>query len=190
MALLALVLSAVATVLAGVACWHVRQQAFEARYTARAARAAVELQHDLIDRMARAAEAKHVIWDLEPLGEATYLLRNEGTDTAYDVRVDVGDIACRGPVHVGEFPPGHVERYQLFRPLGTVSDAVTVTWNQSSSLTDEPRTHQLPVLHRPGEAIPEPRATGERGTEPNDTTSRRSKTSESSPGHRTVAEFS
>ncbi|MBA0126467.1 hypothetical protein H0B56_13030 [Haloechinothrix sp. YIM 98757] len=144
----ALILSGIAVTLSATAVWYVRDQVRATQLTARAARAAVELQHEIERRTARAAEAAYVLWDLEPVGEDTYLLRNEGSDPAYDVRIDVGDMACRGPVHIMEFPPGHVERYQLFRPLGTVTAALTVTWNQASDLTDEPRTHHLPVLDR------------------------------------------
>ena len=58
------------------------------------------------------------------------MLQNVGTDTAYGVHVDVGDLLVDAPAtDFDEFPSGHSEEYLFLFHLGTESTHIAVTWH-------------------------------------------------------------
>jgi hypothetical protein len=106
----------------------------------RAADAAAEMTD--IERARRteevaAAERDRVWFILEPVGGPRYLLRNDGTASAFGVHVEAGDLAYKGHVaDIEEFSAGDCREYFLERSVATGPDAhVLVTWHRHRSDT-------------------------------------------------------
>lgn len=82
---------------------------------------------------------------LDHISRHRYVLRNEGTLTAYDVRVETGELSVHeGSPTLGYFPPGHTKAYLLIQPLQGRQNEITVRWRQRRGSLDEEVT-RLPL---------------------------------------------
>ncbi|WP_129711094.1 hypothetical protein [Haloactinopolyspora alba] len=86
------------------------------------------------------------VFGLEHVSHHRYVLRNDGNDTAYGVRVDVRNLVRHeGSIIVDRFPPGHAERYMLIQPLELRVSEITVSWHDRPDHLDAPRSVRLPL---------------------------------------------
>ncbi|MGY1804225.1 hypothetical protein ACI78T_13195 [Blastococcus sp. SYSU D00922] len=109
---------------------------------------------DATERMAVALERREIqderhaptpgaAWRLEHFQGDAYLLTNAGRATAYEVRVEVGDLITRdlpNGVHVG---PDEALKFIAARTMATRDDTVTVSW------TDRPDGGERSSWSRP-----------------------------------------
>ena len=152
MTIASFVISCLAAVAAVIAVWYGRGQkraadraAAEARRSADAAAEVTE-----IERARRADEVadtdrRRVRFELIPEGGHAYLLRNVGTDTAYDVRVETGGMGAVGEVEdFDEFEAGSKHRYFLARTSDPgQAEHVVVTWQHRQDLSDARQSTKL-----------------------------------------------
>ena len=136
------VVSIVSVLLAMGAVWYARRATAEVGRSARLAR-------NLAGR-----ESADVHFRLDHISRHRYVLRNDGTGTAFGVLVDVGEIVLHeGSVRFNEFRPGHAERYMLIQPLEIRVHEVVVMWHDRPDGLDAPRIARLPL--RAGTSRPE-----------------------------------
>jgi hypothetical protein len=117
----------------------------EARRAADAAAEMAEIERARRAEEVTAAERDHVRFILEPVGGPRYLLRNDGTASAFGVHVETGDLAYEGHVaDIEEFPAGDCREYFLERSVATGPDAhVLVTWYRHRDRSDMRRSQKL-----------------------------------------------
>ena len=78
------------------------------------------------------------------MGGISYRLVNDGTDTAYGVQVDTGELGIgEQDTAYDELHPGQAEVFFLSPDLATTSRHVTVTWHERPDLSDEKRAARL-----------------------------------------------
>lgn len=96
----------------------------------------------------------------EQLSPHRYALRNDGNGTAYDVRLDTGELSVHeGSLTVDKFPPRHAEEYLLIQPLQNQVSQVDVTWYTSRDALAEAHVTPLPLGPRPVEIDHDPGST-------------------------------
>ena len=115
---------------AGGAVWYARGAKITA---ADAAEEAVGYQRSEV-------EPGRVVLRLRHIGGISYGLVNDGTDTAYGVHVDTGELGV-GEQHTDydELHSGQDVGFLLSPDLATTSRHVTVTWHERPDLSDEKR---------------------------------------------------
>jgi hypothetical protein len=145
------VISCAAVLVALGALWYARGQKLAAEQSAleakRSADAAAELAK--IEQERRADEVDQanrlrVRFNLVHHNKSAYLLRNDGTDSAYRVHVDSQDIIARGDFDFAEFTAGETHKFILARTMGS-ADHITVTWHDEPDHSDSPRSVKLYV---------------------------------------------
>jgi len=143
----AFVVSILALLVSCGAVWYARGQQLAAERAARASEVTAELQKQSERRAVEAAERNLVVWTLEPVGRSRHVLHNQGTQSAYGVHVDRGDLVVEGggTADFDEFPSGHRESYVLAGG-NTPTNSIMVIWHQERDHSDEPRSQQLIVL--------------------------------------------
>lgn len=139
----AFVVSCLAVVCAAGAVWYARGQKHAADRAATAAEKAASTAIAAEERQQRAEERSRVLWSLTNVNKSKYVLAHEGTDPAYGVHVDAGELLTRGPTEFDRFPPGHSESYLLSRAFGMSTDRIIVTWHHSQDLSDDQRRQEL-----------------------------------------------
>lgn len=131
MEILAIIGSILAVAISALSVWYTRKHwraADELVKIERARRADEEV----------AADRLLVDFKLVARGKDAHRLINDGTGTAYGVRVQL-EGPNRGPEEIAEFPPGHQEQYLVFHKRRPT----TVTWHQQPDLSDQARTITL-----------------------------------------------
>lgn len=136
------VISCVAALFAASAVWYARGQKLAAEKSAleakRSADAAAEMARIEQERRAEEvtqAEKLRVQFNLVHHNKSAYLLRNDGTDSAYGVHVDAQGIVARGETDFEQFAAGDAHKYILARSMGS-PDHITVTWHHRSDRSD------------------------------------------------------
>jgi hypothetical protein len=147
-ALVIALLSAAGTVWAA---WYARAQkviakeaAGDAKRSADAAAEVAKIERDRRSEEVAAADASRVDFELVRRGGDSWLLRNKGTESAFGVHVDPGNLRSRGEMDFDEFPAREARRYLFVRTLGSdQTDHVLVTWHHLPDLSDPPRQQKL-----------------------------------------------
>lgn len=156
MVIAAFVVACLAAVAAAVSAWYGRGQkraadlaAAEARRAADAAAETVRIEQARRADEVADAERRRVRFELEPIGgprSSLHLLRHAGTDTAYGVHVDIGDL--EGPEQVtdfDEFKADEERRLYLPRTMGTTTERIEVAWHQNADRSDPQRSVRLVI---------------------------------------------
>lgn len=157
MEIAAFVVSCVAVLIAAGALWYARGQKEAADRSAKAAEgsevsaaksAEAAAETAAIERARRAdeladADRSRVRWSLVHVGREEWVLTNEGTDSAYGVRVSAGPVSIDGSVELDEFPSDHAEPYMVLRDMDAYTDRIEVTWHQRADLSDEQQRREL-----------------------------------------------
>jgi hypothetical protein len=145
------VISIIAAVFAGGAVWYARGQKAAADRSARAseqsAQAAIQsadAAHETVGYQRADVERSRVVFVLEYVGSAAHLLSNTGTDPAYGVHVDTGDLGIGGEVtDYDVFGPGQTEEVLLSPSLASTTTHVEVSWHQQPDRSNQRRTVRL-----------------------------------------------
>lgn len=142
----ALVLSLIAIGISALAARYARRQALASEDSARESTRSADAAQEVVSYQRDEVEHSRVDFVLEPSGGEAHTLSHRGTDIAYGVNVDAGDLRIDGEVYdFEEFPPGHSERIYLSPSRATVTSHVTVSWHQVPELSDERRTARFYV---------------------------------------------
>jgi hypothetical protein len=142
----AFVLSLIAIGISAVAAGYARRQALASEDSAREGTRSADAAQEVTSYQRDDVERSRIVFVLEPSGGDTHMLSHKGTDIAYDVHVDAGDLRVDGEVYdFKEFSPGQAERIYLSPSLASVTSHVTVSWHQVPDLSDEKRTTRLYV---------------------------------------------
>lgn len=151
MTIASFVISCVAVLVAVGALWYARGQklaaensALEAKRSADAAAALVEIESERRTEEVDEANRLRVQFNLVHHNKSAYLLRNDGTDSAYGVHVDSPDLIARGDFDFAEFTAGEAHKFILGRSMGS-ADHITVTWHHEPDRSDSPRSVKLYV---------------------------------------------
>ncbi|CAM3385628.1 hypothetical protein KIPE111705_05800 [Kibdelosporangium persicum] len=149
MTIASFVISCLAFVVAGIAAWYARRQAHaaeqsadEAKRSADAAAAMASIEEERRADEVAEAERHRVRFKLEHQNAQAYLLRNAGTDCAYAVHVETGEMPARGEVDFAEFPAGDAHKYVFMKSWGG-PDHIVVTWHMQADRSDAQRSVKL-----------------------------------------------
>jgi hypothetical protein len=147
MTVAAFVVSILAVLVAGGALWYVRGQKIVADRAADIADAALKLGQAAERRAKEAEDRTRVAWALEHISGMQYVLHNHGTESAYDVHVELGDFQLRGggEEDFTEFPADHAESYHFGRGIDSTQTSVSVTWRLQGDPSSERRQQRLVV---------------------------------------------
>lgn len=156
MVIAAFVVACLAVVAAAVSAWYGRGQkraadlaAAEARRAADAAAETVRIEQARRADEVADAERRRVRFALTPVDErnsSQYILRNSGTDTAYAVHVDTGDLGIDDQAtDFDEFKAEEEHPLYLIKTYGTRTERVEIIWHQSPDRSDERRSVSLLV---------------------------------------------
>jgi hypothetical protein len=146
MEITSLVVSVLALVFAGGAVWYARGQKLAASASAREAKRSADAAVEAVGYQRREVERSRVVFVLEPSGGAAHLLTHQGTDDAYAVDVEVGDMYVDGEVYDFEvFRAGQTEPIYLSPGMAPGMRHVMVSWHQLPDLSDERSTTYLYV---------------------------------------------
>ena len=125
---------------------YARRQALASEDSARESTRSADAAQEVVSYQRDEVEHSRVDFVLESSGGEAHTLSHRGTDIAYGVNVDAGDLRIDGEVYdFEEFPPGHSERIYLSPSRATVTSHVTVSWHQVPELSDERRTARFYV---------------------------------------------
>jgi hypothetical protein len=142
----AFVLSLIAIGISAVAAGYARRQALSSEDSAREITRSADAAQEVASYQRDDVEHSRVDFVLAHFGDAAHMLSHLGTDIAYGVNVDAGDLRVDGEMYDFKvFPPGHAEPIYLSRSMATVTSHVTVSWHQVPDLSDEKRTRYLYV---------------------------------------------
>lgn len=143
----AFVLSLIAIGISALAAGYARRQALASEDSARESTRSADAAQEVASYQRDEVERNRVDFVLEPSGGDTHMLSQQGTDIAYGVNVDAGDLRVEDEVYDFEvFPPGQAERIYLSPSMATVTSHVTISWHQVPDLSDERRTARLYVI--------------------------------------------
>lgn len=143
----ALAVSVLALLVAAASAWFTLGQkratedaVAEARRSADAAQEAVSYDRDQV-------EHNRIKFVLYHVNKSRYAIRNEGTDTAYRVRFDLGGAGVQGSgeTEFETFEPDQAESFMLAQSLNRQVTHVGVTWHQRLDYSDEPNRAKLLV---------------------------------------------
>jgi len=146
------VISCFAAVAAGAAVWYGRGQkraadrsAAEAKRSADAAAEMAEVERARRAEEVAETERRRVRFELVPEGGSAHVLINTGTDAAYGVHVDTGNLGVMGEDTDFEvFEPGDQHRFLLSRRVDAdLVEHVVVTWHHRPDRSDERRMVKL-----------------------------------------------
>lgn len=152
MTIASFVISCIAVVASMGAVWYSRGQKLaadravtEAKRAADSAAEMVQIEQDRRDEELADTERRRVLFVLDHAVGHAYVLRNAGSDVAYDVHVDTEGLGTVNELtHFAEFQPGFEHRYVLSRTMGQDgSERVAVTWHNRQDRSDEPQTVRL-----------------------------------------------
>jgi hypothetical protein len=152
MTIASFVISVLAVVVAAAAVWYGRGQkraadlsAAEATRSADAAAQVADIERVRREEEVAAAKRRRVRFVIVKEGGQAHLLRNVGTDTAYEVHVDTGGMGVQDEItDFDEFEAGSEHRYLLARTMGPgQTDHVVVTWHHLPDRSDEQRIAKL-----------------------------------------------
>jgi hypothetical protein len=149
MEIAAFVLSLIAVGIAAVAAGYARRGALASEDSARESTRSADAAQEAVSYQRDNVERSRVVFTLRPTASNdTYVLKNVGTDTAYGVHVDVGDLLVESTAtNFDEFPAGRAEEYLLLFFLGAETTHMTVKWHQQADRSDEERVARLYVEH-------------------------------------------
>ncbi|KPM55904.1 hypothetical protein CcI49_22335 [Frankia sp. CcI49] len=156
MATVAFVVACLAVVAAGFSAWYGRGQkraadlaATEARRAADAAAEAVRIEQARRADEVADAEHRRVRFKLVPTGGQSgslHLLRNTGTDTAYGVHIDTGDLrVANQTLDFDEIKADTEHTLYLARTMRTTTDRIEITWSRSPDHSASQRSVRLLV---------------------------------------------
>ncbi|TDE11892.1 hypothetical protein [Jiangella asiatica] len=115
MTIVAFLIAFVVLLVAAVAVWYARRTVDGESATTR------------VRRRMRVRGRAH--FQLEHTSRHRYVLHNDGSASAYDVRLLHGDVVVeQGATHFREFPPGRSEEYLLFQPMQGPQDDIRIAW--------------------------------------------------------------
>ncbi|MBA0126321.1 hypothetical protein H0B56_12285 [Haloechinothrix sp. YIM 98757] len=144
--------SLAALLISAGALWYSRGQKLAADRSARAAEESATAAAETadIDKARRAeeldnAERNRVVWRLEHTGDMWYRLINCGTESAYGVQIDAGELIVEEAGPFGEIASDGAEPLLLARSWASNADRIVVTWHHQPDLSDEPRYRELLV---------------------------------------------
>lgn len=147
-----LVVSIVSALIALGALWYARKSAVASTRSAQAAtrsantaEESLKIQSESERRAAEAEERNRVVWSLDHKNKSAYALSNNGTDAAYRVVIDAGDVLVAGETEFDVFPAGHAVRILLSRTFQSATDTAKVTWHQRPEADDEPCFQTFPL---------------------------------------------
>ncbi|MEX5637225.1 hypothetical protein [Parafrankia sp. FMc2] len=154
MVIAAFVVACLAVVVAAFSAWYGRGQkraadlaAAEARRAADAAAETVRIEQARRAEEVAEAERRRVRFELVPVGEQNsgrYILRNSGTDSAYAVHVDTGDLGGGGQAtDFDEFKAEEEQMLFLIKTYGTRTEYVEIVWHQNADHSDPQRSVRL-----------------------------------------------
>ena len=152
MTVAAFVISCFGLLVACLAAWYGRgqkraaeQSAAEAKRSADAAVALAEVEAARRADEVEESERGRVRFVLVHERGQRYLLRNDGTDSAYGVHVDTGGLGVQGEVtDFNEFEADTEHRYVLVTIFNRdQADHVLVTWQLKADRSDNPRSVKL-----------------------------------------------
>jgi hypothetical protein len=128
------VISIIAALFAGGAVWYARG----------AKKAAADAAEDAVGYQGAEVEPGRIVVRLRHIGGISYRLVNDGTDTAYGVHVDTGELGVgEQDTDYDELHSGQAVEFLLSPNLATTSRHVTVTWHERPDLSDEKRAARL-----------------------------------------------
>ena len=132
-----LVISIIAALFAAGAVWYARGAKIAAADTARGGGGEVGYQRAEVGR-------GRVVLRLRHIGGISYRLVNDGTDTAYAVHVDTGELGVgEQDTDYNELASGQAVGFFLSPNLAATSRHVSVTWHQRPDRSDEKRAARL-----------------------------------------------
>ena len=138
------VISIIAALFAGGAVWYARGAKIAAADSAREAKRSADAAEEAVGYQGTEVEPGRVVVRLRHVGGISYRLVNDGTDTAYGVQVDTGELGIgEQDTAYDELHPGQAEVFFLSPDLATTSRHVTVTWHERPDLSDEKRAARL-----------------------------------------------
>jgi hypothetical protein len=138
--------SVIAVGVAAVAAWYARRQAHAAEDSARESRRSADAAQEAVSYQRDQIERDRVVFTLDQTSRGIYVLTNQGTDIAYAIDLDAGDLAAAGEVYSFEqFPPGHTEPIYLVLVAENATTHVTISWHQHQDRSDGKRTDRLYV---------------------------------------------
>lgn len=147
MVIAAFVVACLSVVLALASVWYAHRAIAEAKRSADAAAEVTGIERERRAEEVADAERRRVVFDLTRTGDAQYVLRHAGTDTAYGVHVDLGGRRFAGPsADIDEIESGEELVYVLSRGLGrSISDYMVVSWHHQQDRSDPRRSMKLLV---------------------------------------------
>ena len=132
-----LVISIIAALFAAGAVWYARGAKIAAPIRADTAKEVVGYQRAEVGR-------GRVVLRLRHIGGISYRLVNDGTDTAYAVHVDTGELGVgEQDTDYNELASGQAVGFFLSPNLAATSRHVSVTWHQRPDRSDEKRAARL-----------------------------------------------
>jgi hypothetical protein len=152
-------LSGLAVVVAVVGVWRTDKRARSAEERARHSDEAAVRSANAAERMAealerQAIEAEHrdptpgVAWRLEQFQNDAYLVTNAGRASAYDVRLEYGELLGPAPPEEVEMRPDDALKFMAVASLSSRDDTVTVTWADRPGAAER-RRWRRPLPPRP-----------------------------------------
>lgn len=139
-----LVISGLSALAAGIAVLFARRSALASKRSADAAADMATIDRERREEEVAEALRNRVRFKLEQVSRDSWVLTNVGTNSAYGVHVDTGDLHVdeSAQYDFDEFPAGHPERYLLLRTMGTMTGHVLVTSHHQPDCSDEPPREQ------------------------------------------------
>lgn len=153
MAISSFVVSCVAVLVSCGALWYARGQNLAANRAAKAASLSAEAAIAAERRQRKVDERNRVVWSIQPVDRFDYVLTNEGTESAYGVRIEPDNIRIVTNSVYTQFPAGYAEPIRLAPTKGFGSSfatmegikkySLTITWHHDPSLTDDQQRQLL-----------------------------------------------
>ncbi|MCM3886150.1 hypothetical protein [Frankia sp. R82] len=124
-----------------------RRAADEARRAADAAEEATRIERERRTDELADAERQRVVFELRPDSGDNYVLHQAGTDTAYGVHVDIGDLDSAGrQTDFDEIPPGLDHLLYLSQGFETATTHIVVSWHLRPDRSDSQQSVKLLIV--------------------------------------------
>ncbi|MCK9876604.1 hypothetical protein MXD59_12585 [Frankia sp. Ag45/Mut15] len=124
-----------------------RRAADEARRSADAEEEATRIEQERRADELADAERRRVVFRLRPLGKDNHALHHSGTDSAYGVHVDIGDLDSAGrQTDFDEIPPGLDHLLYLSQGFETATTHIVVSWHLRPDRSDSQQSVKLLIV--------------------------------------------
>lgn len=144
MEIIAIAVSGLAALFTAGSMWYAKGQKDAASRSADEAKRSSDAALEAVAYQRAEVERNRVRFVLEHMSNQAYLIRNEGTDPAYAVHVDVGDLGVHGQqTEFEEWPADHAEKFILARTLDSTTTHVEVTWHYEPDHSDSQQRARL-----------------------------------------------